>query len=303
MILNIDVITRNLERLNKAMETFPILLAYKNSFELTETDLVIKQSIKYNILSEIRSYGLSEYSDFIFWINSMEVNSQSIIYNNIIDYDDLRDIIVENCKDTTVREIFRNKTKNKFIDLLHHDYLWKRYDGKQYLTKSKRYSHNPYHDNLTQSTAIITNYIIQNNIDVINPQDIFSKYYFYDLSNIDITLRHEIDITNDTISFIIDKIVDYDFRKINFSKLISEVTKELQSKMLSVETGEKIKCILNGVDITIDKYYDVISYRMSSNSNLVVSINNDKGITREYNYRLFESIKKLRNKSLDILLN
>jgi hypothetical protein len=159
---------------------------------------------------------------------------------------------------------------------------------------------------LSESSAIIYNYIIQNEIDIEDSHELFSgksigfnpkSYYTTLLHDFDISLKHEIDITNETSKFISDKIGEYDFRKVNISQLVSDLTSKLKERMLSVTKGERIRCTSYHPELTINNEYTV-----SLKDNLMVVVENDNGDKGEYNYRLFESIMKLRNNALDILL-
>lgn len=75
--------------------------------------------------------------------------------------------------------------------------------------------------------------------------------------------------------------------------------------MLSIEPGEKIKCIEISPEtygLTLNKTYDVQSKNLE-NGILKVRIINDSGNNCSYNYRLFETVSNLRNSALDELLN
>jgi hypothetical protein len=75
--------------------------------------------------------------------------------------------------------------------------------------------------------------------------------------------------------------------------------------MLTIEPGEKIKCVEISPDstgLTLNKVYDVLSKNIDYGV-LKVIINNDNNQSKSYNYRLFETVTNLRNSALDELLN
>jgi hypothetical protein len=286
--MNYDIIRNNLEKLEKAIKAFPDILGKYQKSE--------NEKEKAELLSYASKLGLYEYTSFIKWTKS---KNEPLIYEHNISFDELKSKIVENCIDFSVKELIRKKTQKGFITFLNSD-LWNRYNGG---SSGRRYNRKYFSENFKKSEVILANWIIQNQI--VLKRDILSTYFVTEISNFESELNTELEITNDITKTIIRKIdtIKYDFRKLNFNLLKTEIENKIKERMLNVDKGEKLKCIEEQRGIGVNRFYDVDSYKIGSNGNLLVTIKDDFGRYREYNYRLFESVSKLRNENIENILS
>ena len=112
-----------------------------------------------------------------------------------------------------------------------------------------------YNKNFESSLPLIINFFLQNDLDA----SFIPYYYKSEISNVETEINTELDITNDITKTILRKIktIKYDFRKLNFNMLKSEIEGKIKERMLSVEKGEQIKCIDDISGLTIGKVYNV----------------------------------------------
>ena len=83
-----------------------------------------------------------------------------IFYSKKIKIKDFQDALVKYATDDTVKKILKSKNKATFTKLINSP-RWDLYSG-----NISRRGRVRYHDNFTPATAIITNFCIQNEIDV-----------------------------------------------------------------------------------------------------------------------------------------
>jgi hypothetical protein len=134
-----------------------------------------------------------------------------------------------------------------------------------------------------------------------------SDWYRTPLHPIDISVKKEIELTNDVVGFMFDSLSkeQYDFRRINVENITKFIQQEIEKRMKSIESGESVK-LIETTDyysgLTQNKVYTVLSKDIQS-GRLNVTIQNDLGFNRSYPYRIFETVSNLRNSALDELLN
>lgn len=287
------IINKNLEKLDKAIKTFPKILGkYQKSTDAAERTKIGALASK---------LGLDMYIQFIKWVDLNKTLGNKIVYNYEISFGLLKTALIEGCIDTEVKDIIDKKTPKTFATFLN-SRDFSKFSGYRFRRQKHRYR-----NNFSQSESILINYIIQNEIKFDNSyvNGISLHYYKNELPNFESEINTEINVTNDIVKSVLRKIktIKYDFRKLNFNLLRSEIESKIRDRMLSVDSGEQIKCIEEQPGLTLDKLYKVDNYQIGNNGNLLVTIINDSNRGCQYNYRLFESISNLRDKSIDDILN
>lgn len=303
MKINSEVVSTNIFRLEKAQKEFPILSEYQKIAEISEKDQYLS-NLQTSVKDECCHYGLRAYVEFIDYIVDVKNKNQEIFYKSKIKNKDFQDILVKFANDEDAKKSFKSKTKKSFETLINS----KKWDVFTAAVSNRRRRIRRYTDNLKNSSAIIANYIIQNQIE-INSENTsrINKFYLHLIPVPDLTIKNEILRTKEIIDFVIQKLSESgsDFKKVNFDHLTNKLSEELKNRMLSIEPGEKIKCIEISPEtygLTLNKTYDVRAKSLE-NGILKVRIINDSGNNTMYNYRLFETVSNLRNSALDELLN
>jgi len=298
MKLTSEIISLNLNRLESAQREFPSLSEYR---KLTDGFTPLDWDRHRSIRGECISYGLLPYVDFIDFIAESKFKGQEVFYKKKIKNKDFQEILVKNAKDDNAKKSFNSKTKRSFETLINSK-RWETFTGN---SSSRRKS---YSNNLKDSDAIIANFVIQNEIEV-GGEFLWrlNRHYLQLIPSPDLTIKNEIKRTKEIIDFIIDKLSESgtDFRKVNHDHLTKTLSFELKNRMLTIDPGEKIKCIEISPEttgLTIDKVYNVITKTIDYGI-LKVTVFNDNERNQSYNYRLFEKVSILRNSALDELLN
>jgi uncharacterized membrane protein YheB (UPF0754 family) len=306
MKLTSEVISVNLDRLEKAQKEFPILSEYQKTLELKNGPSLDQYltNLTRTLKDECLSYGLKPYIEFIDFIVDSKLTGQEIFYRKKIKNKEFQDVLVANAIDEDAKKSFKSKSKKSF-EVLVNSKKWEVFTAN---VSNRRRSSRRYNNNIRRSDAIISNYIIQNQIEVKDENSFrVNKYYLHQIPVPDLTIKNEINRTKEIIDFIINKLSESgtDFRKVNYDHLTKTLNNELKNRMLTIEPGEKIKCVETSPDstgLTLNKVYDVLSKHIDYGV-LKVIINNDNNQSKSYNYRLFETVSNLRNSALDELLN
>ena len=306
MKLTSEVISVNLDRLEKAQKEFPILSEYQKTLELKNGPSLDQYltNLTRTLKDECLSYGLKPYIEFIDFIVDSKLTGQEIFYRKKIKNKEFQDVLVANAIDEDAKKSFKSKSKKSF-EVLVNSKKWEVFTAN---VSNRRRSSRRYNNNIRRSDAIISNFIIQNQIEVKDENSFrVNKYYLNQIPVPDLTIKNEINRTKEIIDFIINKLSESgtDFRKVNYDHLTKTLNNELKNRMLTIEPGEKIKCVEKSPDstgLTLNKVYDVLSKNIDYGV-LKVIINNDNNQSKSYNYRLFETVSNLRNSALDELLN
>jgi hypothetical protein len=306
MKLTSEVISVNLDRLEKAQKEFTILSEYQKTLELKNGPSLDQYltNLTRTLKDECLSYGLKPYIEFIDFIVDSKLTGQEIFYRKKIKNKEFQDVLVSNAIDEDAKKSFKSKSKKSF-EVLVNSKKWEVFTAN---VTNRRRSSRRYNNNLRRSDAIISNYIIQNQIEVKDENSSrVNRYYLNQIPVPDLTIKNEINRTKEIIDFIINKLSESgtDFRKVNYDHLTKTLNNELKNRMLTIEPGEKIKCVEISPDstgLTLNKVYDVLSKNIDYGV-LKVIINNDNNQSKSYNYRLFETVTNLRNSALDELLN
>jgi hypothetical protein len=287
--MDYTIIDKNIEKLEFACKSFPEILGrYRKSTCSEERN---------RLSGTAGRLGLSPYINFIKWLE--ERKDQIIKYNFEISFDTVKSAVIEGLVDPEPKRYLEKKTKRGFVSFLSSPIFNSYNNG----TKGRRGGRRFYGSNFAKSDCILSNYIIQNNLEKCI--DVVSYYYKRELPEFETTSQDELDITRDIIKSLVRKLntIKYDFRKLNFNILQSEVTAKVKEMMMQVSPGEQLKCLESSPGLTLGKIYKVDSYEISSNGNLIVFLINDLGTRTSYNYRLFESLTNHRENHINELLN
>ena len=292
-----EIISQNLNLLETAKKYFPLLSKYESCIDTDTIDFNEKSKISL----ECVAFNLKQYTDFIDFIIQSKKNGQEVFYRKKITNKELQNIMVNCASDKDAKNTFKSKGPKSLQMLLDSDSKYEVLSAQcsNYRRKRRRYV-----DNFLFSQAIVSNFVIQNDLDLKYPHRI-SKYYRILLSPIDRSIKSEIDKTKEVITFVVDQLSKsgLDFKKLNYSHLTKSLNDEIRNRILTIENGEKIKCIDISGDcdgLTMEKVYDVIGKEMESS--LYVRIMNDYGNSSLYSYRLFETISNLRDSALNKIL-
>jgi hypothetical protein len=154
---------------------------------------------------------------------------------------------------------------------------------------------------LSQAFIPLLNWIISNDIDVIN----FSSQYILDgmlkwytgiRLNINSVSVKEVEITTNMMNSLVDLISSQgiDFRKLNVDFLVDAMNSNLR-KLMEVPLGTKLKAIVDyqGV-LTSGNYYEVHNSMISGGS-VRVMVSGDNGQRGYYDYKNFEDVQIQRD--------
>jgi hypothetical protein len=291
MKLTSEIIQNNLDKLELMKKEFKILDDYEKESN---------QDRLSSLYSEGRNYGLSNYMMFIDFCRQVKNNKQQVFYSKKLKIKEFQEVIANNAIDTSVKNLLKSKGRVSFTKLINSQ-RWELYSG-----NVRRRGGVRYHDNFVSSAANIANFCIQNEIEVLNLSRI-SEWYKTPLQAIDLSIKKEIELTNDLVGFMFDSLSkqNYDFKKINVENISKFIYIEIKRKMTEIESGESVK-LVEGADyysaLSFGKVYTVKSKDINS-GRLNVTIENDLGFNRSYPYRIFETVTNLRNSALDELLN
>ena len=291
MIVKSEIIQQNIDKLEQAKKDFSIL----NDYASTNNDDILR-----HLWDEGRAYGLLTYMTFIDFTRHTTNLNQQVFYKKKIKIQEFKEVLIGNASDPSVKKILQSKGKVSFAKLINST-KWELYSG----NRRRRSRGVRYTDNFVASAAIIANFCIQNEI-LIEDDSRISEHYRKLLPDIDITLKKELEMTNDLLGYMVNSFSnsDYDFKKLNIDHITKFMGVELKKKLLNIEKGESVKLTENADyygGLTLGEVYQVKDKELHS-GRLQVVIDNDNGYRRSYPYRLFETVSNLRNDALDKLL-
>jgi hypothetical protein len=302
--MNYDIIRKNLEKLDSAIKTFPDILGkYKKSIGLITPNPTNTE--RATIRAYAANLNLTEYTNFIDWVDKISANGERPIYDIQISYTTLKSTILTSCLDSEVTDFIKKKTKAGFTSFLNSKLYASYNGGSRGRGRTKKY----YCKNFAKCESLIANYIIQNDLLIEKKPyeyiEVIPRWYTHEIANFESELNTELEITSDITKSILKKIdtLKYDFRKINFNLLRTEIENKIRERVLSVTSGEQVKCIEESTHLTLNQLYTVKSYQIGTNGNLLVYVLNDNNSLWQYNYRLFETISKLREDNINSILN
>ena len=191
MKLTSEVISVNLDRLEKAQKEFPILSEYQKTFELKNGPSLDQYltNLTRTLKDECLSYGLKPYIEFIDFIVDSKLTGQEIFYRKKIKNKEFQDVLVANAIDEDAKKSFKSKSKKSF-EVLVNSKKWEVFTAN---VSNRRRSSRRYNNNLRRSDAIISNYIIQNQIEVKDENSSrVNRYYLNQIPVPDLTIKNEI---------------------------------------------------------------------------------------------------------------
>ena len=164
MKLTSEVISVNLDRLEKAQKEFPILSEYQKTLELKNGPSLDQYltNLTRTLKDECLSYGLKPYIEFIDFIVDSKLTGQEIFYRKKIKNKEFQDVLVANAIDEDAKKSFKSKSKKSF-EVLVNSKKWEVFTAN---VSNRRRSSRRYNNNIRRSDAIISNYIIQNQIEL-----------------------------------------------------------------------------------------------------------------------------------------
>jgi hypothetical protein len=317
-VMTYDIIESNLKKLEEAKKSFPKLVeleklqkaankvkdidykspTYANDLK-QRTELQQKIEVIRNVMIKL---GLNEYVSFMSWT----IDNDKIIYPKI-DFNELKEALINDCFDQVVKEFIKTKTKRGLITFISSDQFLQ-YTGFKRIRASKasgyRRNMSP---NLSKSHNLLANFLIQNEAEykssITNPR---FGYYINNLPDFQSSAVTELEVTNDIINSLKRKIKNtkYDFRRLNYHLLQKEIKDLIYSMMLNVDKDDRVRCIEAVPGLTLSKLYDVVSFGVNESTGVVsVTVLSDYGYNSNFNYRLFESAKKLRDDRIDDILS
>jgi hypothetical protein len=285
-----EIILSNLQTLEEVKRDYPILIEYELESDSTN---------KRQIWSDAANYGLHQYLSFIDFLIITKENNQQPLFDHKIKNKEFQEVLERCAQDEVVKKILKTKSKISFTKLLNSD-KWELYAGNLNYRRRKRYK-----NNFLASTAIIANFCIQNEIEILDTSRI-GEFYTKRLEKLDPSTKIEFDLSNDVINFIVEKITkgNYDYRKLNLQSISKSISEKLARKIIDLDSGESVRFIDTSnfhKNITPGKIYKIVSKDFNS-GRLTIQIENDLGYIRRYPYRLFESISDLRDSAISKLL-
>jgi hypothetical protein len=302
MVLTLDTIKENLNILERAKETFKILSDYQNTLKSMRTnsdsELINKES---ELSREIQRYGLTNYSDFIKFINKTEINGQKIIYEEKIKTKTFQKVLEDNAIDQYVKKSLKNKNSKTFPTFMGSE-KWTRFHG---YNSGRNLRLN---DNLSKSESIIANFLQQQEINLeALAYSRLNRFYTSLLPEPDLSILEEMKRTQFVIDFLINKITESgtDFRKLNSRALIENLSEEFKKRILNIEKNETVKCVAKPdvYGVTEGKIYKVIDKSLDWAGNLRILIQNDHGTNVNCSFKFFETLDSLRSNMLKDLFD
>jgi len=293
MKITSEIISSNLDKLESARKTYKIL----DDYFLEQNDEKLKR-----IYQVGRSFGFLTYLTFIDFIKQNNSRNQQVFYKKKIKIKEFKEGLVNNAVDPSVKKIIQSKGKISFQKLINSP-KWEVYSGNR--NYNRRRGSLRYTDNFILSSALIANFCIQNELDIIDTTRI-SSWYTQHIHVIDPSIHQEIEITSNLVDSLYQSLTAQgcDFKKLNLENIISNIQFEIESRMTQIEQGECVKLVEDSYyysSLTTNKVYVVKGKKVSS-GRLQVEIINDRGYAREYPYRIFETVTNLRDSAIDSLL-
>lgn len=293
MKITSEIISSNLDKLESARKTYKIL----DDYFLEQNDEKLKR-----IYQVGRSFGFLTYLTFIDFIKQNNLRNQQVFYKKKIKIKEFKEGLVNNAVDPSVKKILQSKGKISFEKLINSP-KWEVYAGNR--NYNRRRGSFRYNDNFIFSSTLIANFCIQNELDIIDTSRI-SSWYTQHIHVIDPSIHQEIEITSNLVDSLYQSLTAQgcDFKKLNLENIISNIQFEIESRMTQIEQGECVKLVEDSdyyPSLTTNKVYVVKGKKVSA-GRLQVEIVNDRGYTREYPYRIFETVTNLRDSAIDSLL-
>jgi hypothetical protein len=270
MIPNHEVIKYNLDLLEEIKSEFQILNDY-------QCGKVSRESVM--------GIGCDDIVYFIDYIERVKSTGQKLIYDESPTFREIKTKIVDTSYSKKAKSIFRNKSKNDFIEIFKNYKTYKRYSNA---------ANNCYTEGIEICYPIIFNFFVHNKIDTI---EIHSAKYFYFKINKPILFARELQKTQEFISYFLSYAhdQDFDFRKCNIKSLTTELNFQLKKLML-IEPGYRVRSLSDSSKfLTKDVDYEVLDSRVNYLGYLEVKIVDNTGGMNYYSYSNFEERSRERD--------
>jgi hypothetical protein len=270
MVLTHEFIKYNLDLLEEIKLEFPILGDYHLGKVSREA---------------VMSIGFDDIVYFIDYIERAKLFGLSLIYETSPNYRDIKTKIVETSYSAKSKSIFKNKTKNDFIQIFKDYKLHRRY---------MRGSNGCYTEGLETCEPIIINFFILNQIDF--ETSLLRNRYFTTRLNRPQLFARELKKTQEFVSCFLSYTHDQDFdlRKCNIKSLTNELNSRLRQLMI-IEPGLRVKSLIQSKNLTENFEYEVIDSRVNYQGYLEVKIIDSLGNTAYYPYSNFEEKSRERH--------
>lgn len=314
MILNYDLIKKNLATYEEAKEIFPIISEYERG------------EVNSNVMRNIGLQYFAEFWDFIVYNDKFSPVMEEMTWRK------LKPMIAEKTNNVRLNKFIMNRTQRQFNEILmdgsQFDRLLNgRWISKTSLTRRGRMSYGrrsgEYIDGLTKCIIPILNYIIQNNICVYedskeyfyekfaNQSRLFNSIKWYTIQelNFESVPKREIDITRKLLGTFVEIMEEtkIDFRKLNSEYIISSISNKIK-KSMNVPSGTMLKCLKNvtygnKISLIANKSYEVRSSSLNSNGYLQVYITDELNRNNYFFYSNFEDMAFHRDDLLSSLFS
>jgi len=313
-----DFIKENLRIYNEAKSVLPIISQYENG------------EVSHNAM---RTLNLTEFADFYNFINSEKSRGFELI--QAVSFKELKFQITDKTKNIRFKKLFSNMSSVKFKKLLTEDvekfdrYLNGRWISKPgYNSRGRRvYGRRSTEttDGLNQSFVPIINWIICNEIELLDVTNIGTHNAYQSFQNQDIYLsrvrwyksiiltldnipKREIEVTSKLLKSLVDLIDDteVDFRKLNSDFIIDTFQTKIIN-LMTVPIGTILVSLFDkqsdyGGRQLLTKGKNYIVEGSAINSGFVrVTIVDDSGSRNYFDYKMFEDISLQRDMLLSQL--
>lgn len=293
MIYNYDIISKNIEIFNKAVDEISMLKSF------------IDGKVSIYSLSKL---NLDRFGNFYTFL--VECNHMPVLDN--ITWKKLKVQIIETTTTERFKTFIKNRTEKKFISDITNQKDFDRLLNGRIISMSKRGNTRrggERIEGLQKNSIELINYVIQKEINC-DLSDIKKIKWFTTLLDINSVAKREAHIS-DTISKSVLSFLEnekIDFRKINTDFVINTISDKLKEMMI-IPVGTMIKSLedlagnYNDVKyLTKDKMYEVESSSVY-NGFLQVYITDDNNYRRQLPYLHFEDMRILREDILENLFN
>lgn len=298
MKITYDIIKENLREFENAKVKFPVLQKYLDG-EASE--------------SAMRTLGLNSFITFNNFLTRCKESNQSPIIEGLT-WKKLKPILIENTNVDRFKTYLKNRTENKFKEILLDEEVFSRLANGRWLRKPSRRSSGRRGGEKISSFSShhisILNYAIKNELDVCKTivENQNTHWYLNKLS-LDDTFSREM-VESDKILQKVSEFIDStgtDFKKLNIDYLQQFFIEKFR-KLVSIKESSTLKCIKtiysasypDQVILKEGKTYTVISSGTKSGY-LYVWVVNDRGRQDSYPFSYFEDISFQRNSILDDL--
>lgn len=270
MVLTHEFIKYNLDILEEIKLEFPILRDY-------HLGKVSRESVM--------GIGFDDIVYFIDYIEKTKSSGQSLIYESCPEFKEIKSKIVENSYSTKSKSIFRNKSKDDFIQVFKDHKLHRRY---------MRASNSCYTEGLEVCEPIIVNFFILNQIDF--ETNFIKAHYFTSKLNRPHLFARELKKTQEFVNCFLSYAHDQDFdlRKCNIKSLTTELNSKLKKLML-IEPGLRVRSLIQSRSLTENQEYEVLDSRVNYQGYLEVKITDNNSLTTYHLYSNFEEKSRERH--------